>query len=274
MRSIRALFLLLAAVSVSQPAAAQKATIRIGGTGSSIGIMQLLGDAYSRNNPGIQFAVIPGLGTTGSLAALAAGKLDIAFVPRPLKAEESARGFAATGFARTPFVIAVKQDHPASAITLGELTRYYAVPNSTWPDGARVRVVMRPADDSDTGRLRAISPAIAAAADQALQRPGMIIAPTDQEAADILQRTPGAFGTLTLGLILAERRPLKALAIDGRKPSLAALDSGDYPYAKTLYAITSTGTGAAAKKLLAFAHSDAGAAILRQNGFLPVRTGK
>lgn len=274
MRSIRALFLLLAAVSVSQPAAAQKETIRIGGTGSSIGIMQLLGNAYSRNNAGIQFTVIPGLGTTGSLAALAAGKLDIAFIPRPLKTEESARGLAATEFARTPFVVAVQQNHPASAITLDELTRYYAVPNSTWPDGARVRVVMRPAEDSDTERLRAISPAIAAAADQALQRPGMIIAPTDQETADILQRTPGALGTLTLGLILAERRPLKALAIDGRKPSLAALESGSYPYAKTLYAFTAAGTGPAAKRFLAFARSDAGAAILRQHGFLAARAGK
>jgi phosphate transport system substrate-binding protein len=274
MRNIRALFLLLSAVAVSQPAAAQKETVRIGGTGSSTGIMQVLGDAYSRNNPGIRLTVIPGMGTTGSLAALAAGKLDIAFVPRPLKTEESTRGLAATEFARTPFVIAVKRDHPVSAITLDELARYYAAPNPTWPDGARVRVVMRPAEDSDSERLRAISPAIAAAVDQAMQRPGMIIAATDQDTADILQRTPGALSTLTLGLILAERRPLKALAIDGRKPSLAALESGSYPYAKTLYAFTAAGTGSAAKRFLAFAHSDAGTAILRQHGFLAPRAGK
>ena len=107
-----------------------------------------------------------------------------------------------------------------------------------------------------------------------MQRPGAIIAATDQDTADLLQRTPGALSTLTLGLILAERRPLKALAIDGRKPSLAALASGDYPYAKTLYAVTAAGTSPAAKNFLAFARSDAGVAILRQHGFLAVRTGK
>jgi phosphate transport system substrate-binding protein len=242
-------------------------TVTAGGTGASFGIMRLLGEGFAAAQPGIRVVVAPNLGTSGGYRALAAGRIDIALGSRPPVPAEG-KGLQTSEFARSPFVVAVQRSNPAGSIAMGELERYYGDANAAWPDGARVRVVLRPASETDTALLRAFSPNLARAVDQAAKRAGMLLGPSDSDAADLLERTPGALGATTLGLILAERRALKALALDGQSPSIAAMAAGRYRHVKTLYLVTSEGVSPAARKFIAYARSKSGAAILEKHGFL------
>ncbi|MDH4190890.1 MAG: substrate-binding domain-containing protein [Betaproteobacteria bacterium] len=248
--------------------ASAQALVRMGGSGAGAGIVRQLGDAFTTLHPTIRVVYAPNLGSGGGYRALSTGRLDISVGSRLPKSGEG-KGLKVERFARSPFVIVVQQRNAASAITIPVLEHYYRDPGATWPDGTRVRLVLRPADDSDTALLRAFSPGVSAALDQGLQRPGMLLGPSDTDAADLVERTPGALGTTTLGLILAERRALKALELDGKRPSPEAIAKGQYPHVKTLYLATSAATGAAARQFIAFMRSARGAALLREYGFLP-----
>lgn len=69
--------------------------MRIGGTGSAIGTMKLLGDALARQDMAFQYTVVPNLGSSGGLRALQAGAIDIALISRRLRADEVDGGLVA-----------------------------------------------------------------------------------------------------------------------------------------------------------------------------------
>lgn len=80
-----------------------------------------------------------------------------------------------------------------------------------------------------------------------------------------------AAGPGTLALILSERRPLRALPVNGVMPSVAALARGVYAYSKPLYLVTAPHPSEAARAFAAFVRSEQGARILLDNAYLPVK---
>jgi phosphate transport system substrate-binding protein len=167
---------------------------------------------------------------------------------------------------RTPFVVAVGGAVAVTGLTSAELVEIYAGRTTAWRDGSRLRLILRSKGDSDTERLRAISPAMSQALDASLARAGITIAPTDQDAADAIESIPGAVGTTTLLLIRAEGRSLKPLALDGVVPSLKSLVDGSYPYHKQYYLVTQGPPAGATQRFLAFLKSPQGREILIRFG--------
>jgi len=261
-------FALAAALSLAAPAAVAQ-TIKIAGTGAAVGAMVLLAAEFRRSEPGVSFGSIEAIGSGGAIRAALAGALDIALISRPLGAADAAAGARAIEYARTPFVLAVSSSLPVRTITRAELARIYAGSMDAWPSGGRVRPVLRPADDIDTRYLKALAPEVGLAVEQALKRAGMLVASTDREAADIIEKTPGAIGASSLGLIWSEARAMHALALDGVAPSLQALESGAYPHHKRLYmVIGKKGLTPQAKRFAEFVTSAPGKALLKRTGHL------
>lgn len=245
------------------------APLRIGGTGSATGGVQLVAEAYRRAQPRQPVQVLTAMGSAGGIQALSAGRLDVALSNRaPSDAERAAFEFDAVEYARTPFVIAVHRSLGVSALSAAELARLFE-PGASFAGGQRARPVLRLADATDTRLLHSFSPAVAAAAEAAGTRRGMLNAATDADAADQLQNTPGAFGGSTLAQILSEKRPLVALTIDGRAPTLENLASGTYPQHKRLFAITAKSPTPAVAGFMAFLRSAAMQALLKAHGHLP-----
>jgi phosphate transport system substrate-binding protein len=110
---------------------------------------------------------------------------------------------------------------------------------------------------------------MAQAANAALAREGMLIATTDTESADALERIPGAVGTAALSTLVSERRALKAVTINGHEASTKALAAGRYPWHKTIYLITHENTPPAVANFIRFAGTPAARAILSDNGNVP-----
>ena len=129
---------------------------------------------------------------------------------------------------------------------------------------------MRPKSDSDTTVLGNMFPGMAAAIEDARQRPDVPIAATDQDNADMAERIPGSLTGSTLSQVKMERRSLRFVAIDGVEPSLDNLESGAYPFAKPIYFVLPANKSPLAERFIAFLGSPVGRAALRATGNLPV----
>ena len=265
-RAVAVLSVLL--VSGSRSAVAE--AIRISGTGGAMETMRILGEAFRKTHPDTRIVLFQGMGSSGGIKATLAGRLDIGLSGRPLSGEERARGIQETKYARTPFVFAVNRTVGISGLTLEKVVEIYAGKRD-WEKGKRIRLVLRPREDSDYPILKSMSPAMSAAVDIALSRKGMILATTDHDAADIIENVPGAFGGTTLSLVLSERRSLRVLALDGVAPSVQTMIDRSYPYSKTFYMVTRNNPPAAVRRFMDFVRSPEGTAILERNGQGAVR---
>jgi len=241
-------------------------TIRIGGTGSALGAIQLIAEKFSQSNPSIGITAVANLGSAGAIKAVSSGAIDLALSSRPLTADEAKLGVSQLEYARTPFVFAVATKSAVHAITRLELAEIYAGKMAKWPDGSAVRVVLRPPSDIDTAMVKGLSPGVAQGLAAAEKRPGVQYSVTDQDAAGDLERIPGAIGPSSLALILSERRALRALRLDGVEPTPSNAASNIYPLYKQLFFVTGAKRSPAVERFIAFVQSAAGRKILAENG--------
>ena len=250
--------------------AVAQSVVRINGTGSGTGGMRRLAQAFMQAHPNVKVEVQPALGSSGGISALIAGQIELAVSNRKPKDGELAQlPMQSTEYARTPVVIAVSRDLGVTALTSTQLAALFAEGAATYPNGKRARPVLRLSDATDTELVKSFSPEVATAVDAASKRRGMLSASTDSDAADLVEHTAGAFALSTLALIDSENRPLTALAVDGRVPSVASLLDGSYPYYKSLWMIVGTNAGAQTKLFAGFVQSGPGQAVLRAYGHAP-----
>lgn len=262
----RAIALAAALFTLSATSTAIAEEIKIGGTGNALGAMQLLGDAFGKQNPDMKVTVLPSLGSSGAIKAVPKGAIDIGLSSRPLTEDESKRGAIAVEYARTPLVFAAPATTRATNITTEQLVDIYSGKLLNWPDGSALRPVLRQPGDDNTRQVRNISPALDSALSIAEQRPGMLFAMTDQEAVSKIENTSGALGVTTLALIISENRQVRALTLDGIEPTVTNAVSGSYPHYKRLFLITLSKPSAAVQRFIAFIQSPAGREILTQTG--------
>jgi len=258
--------LLVANTARAGEADATAVVVRIGGTGSSLGTMQHLVDAFRKTHPQADFVIVPSLGSGGGIKALRAGVIDVALISRPLKETERGPDIMAVEYARTPLVFATAMPATVVALTMPDLVSIYVGERKTWPNGRPLRLVLRPESESDTDIIKSVSPEMSQAVMGALARPGMIMALTDKASADSLETIPGAFGTTTLAQIISENRGLQPLVIDGVTPSLTTLVEGKYRYYKTFFTVTGPKTSPLAQEFTVFVRSATGREILQSNG--------
>lgn len=244
---------------------------RIGGTGSALGTMRLMADAMAKQGsiPG-GLTIVPNLGSSGAMRALQAGAIDAALISRQLKPEETAAGLVGFEYGRSPFAF-VSSKSSVKNITSATVADILSGRTTSWPDGQPVRFVMRPQSDGDNIYLASMSPEIEKALKIAHQRPGMVMAPTDQEAADETERLPGSLGANTLALVLSEHRKLNVIALNGVVPSAKALATGAYPYFKPLLIVTRGAPSGALLQFVEYIKSPQGRAILEANGHFVAR---
>jgi phosphate transport system substrate-binding protein len=254
------------------PATAPAETVvRIGGTGSALGTMTQLAEAYEKSHPGIRIQILPSLGSTAGIKAVLGGGIDLALASRPLMEIERQQGAVAVEYARSPFVFVTNAKVNKKDVTTRELERFYNNPAASWPDGGRIRLILRPETDIDTKLVRGLSPGMEQAVKAALARPGMIVAITDQESTDAVVRTPGALGCAALSEIISENRPVNVLSFNGVQPGGRSIADRSYPLAKSFYLVTTPKSPAEARQFAEFVRSPAASRILTKSGNLIVK---
>jgi len=239
--------------------------LSIGGTGSAEPIVRLLFEEFRKQSPEINLNLVsPPLGSGGGIAALMAGRIDMAFISRSLKPQEQAALGAAVEICKTPFVLASRGGQRRAGFTLDELASVYEAQVPTWENGVPVRIVMRTTDDSDSKTLASMSPAVAEALKHAHQRAGMVLAMDDMETLDLLARTPGSLGPTNLALLRAAGSQLIVFPINGVTPSAATLRNGSYPWSKTLTMVAPARPSPGAEKFARFVQSSPARSLLQR----------
>lgn len=241
-------------------------TVTIGGTGAGMGTMTMMGKAFEKLHPEHSIKVLPSLGTSGGIKALQSGALQIAVANRDVTHEEKAAGLSATKYGTTAFVFVGHAQTPPIDLTNEKVADIYSGKQYSWSNGQAIRVVLRPVQDADTKSLNMISPAIAAAVSAGRTRSGMVVAITDTDSADQVEKTPNAFGTSTLALLLSENRNVHLFSLHKVKPSVQSINDGSYPYTKAMYVVASASSSVGARQFLQFIGSPKGAAILKKTG--------
>jgi phosphate transport system substrate-binding protein len=245
--------------------------VKIGGTGSALGTMKQLAEAYEKSHPGISIRILPSLGSTAGINAALGGGIDLALASRPLTEMERQQGAVEREYARSPFVFVTNPKVNKKDVSIRELEGIFSNPAANWPDGSRIRLILRPEKDIDSKLIRGLSPAMELAVKAALARPGMIVAITDQESTDVVIRTPGALGGATLTEIISENRPVNVLSLNGVKPSAKSVADSSYPLIKSFYLVTTPKTPAVAQQFAEFVRSPAAVRILTKTGNMVVK---
>ncbi|OGT21528.1 MAG: hypothetical protein A2V90_05975 [Gammaproteobacteria bacterium RBG_16_57_12] len=270
---MRIVLLIFWLMGIGQSAQAGSSII-IGGSGTDLGTFRLLVKQFNARHPEITVKIPLSVGSAGAAKGIGSGVLHIGLLTRPLKEEERSLGIRQLLYARTPLVIAVHEDSKQNDISHVLLQDFLAGTRLTWPDGERLRLILRPSRDSDIEMLRSAFPEMSAALDLAYQRKGLPVALTDQEAADMIAHTPGGVGISSLALVLSERLTLKILKLDGVIPSVQTIADGSYPLSKSLYMAVNEQVSPEAQKFIDFVFSPQGAAVLQDTGHWVVKQGE
>lgn len=240
--------------------------LKIGGVGSSLGPMRIIADAFEKSHPQVKVKILPSLGSTGGTRAVLSGAIDIGLSGRSMKDDERQQGAVETEYAKSPFVFVTNSISAATDLKIHELAEIYEGKRQAWPDGSRVRLVLRPAADVDTSMLESISPEMSRAVKIALSRSGMIVAITNQESDEAVEKIPGSLGTSTLTQVISEKRKLKILAVDGVMPTVRNLSQGSYPLVKSFFIVTKPKPSALAQKFIDFLRTREARKILEETG--------
>jgi phosphate transport system substrate-binding protein len=257
--------LLLVTVETS---AARAEILRAGGTGSASMMLRRLGDAFAARVPGTSIEVVPALGSTGAIAAVVDGALDFAISARPLKPEEAAKSLTETVLARTVFGLASSYPHPGN-IASSDVAGFFTNPTSSWPDGTRLRIILRPRSEADSAILGKAYPDMVGAIEQLRLRSELPVAATDQDNVRMAERIPGSLVVATFAQMQTEKPSLHFLTIDGIAPTLENFERGAYPYHKDFYLILPARRAATVDQFVAFVRSPDGTKLLRETGNLP-----
>jgi phosphate transport system substrate-binding protein len=243
--------------------------LRTGGTGSALETLRRLGAAFSKIEPDTRIEVVEGLGSSGGIAAVAAGALDFAVSGRPLGPTDN-QSLKGSVIARTPFCLASSHPTPGNVRSV-DIAGLIGSANSLWADGTPVRLILRPRSESDTQLLAGYFPETAAALEKARQRNEIPVAVTDQDNAKVAENLAGSLTAISFAQMQTETPRLSLLSIDGVPPTLENLESGKYPYGKNLHIIVPANTKPALDRFIAFARSPQGRDVLQANGSLPVQ---
>lgn len=253
------------------PVAAAASVVRIGGTGAAYPVLERLIAEFQHGEPGIRVELVkPATGSGAGVRAVLQGNFDMAISGRHLSDSESGQ-LAEKDWTASPLAFVINGDVGIKNLTRGELGRIYRGEKLQWPDGTPIRLILRPASDSDTRLIRTLAPEVDEAVTRAMSRSGMVIATHDLENAEILAKAKGVFGTITLCQLRSQRMDFQPLTLEGIAPAIATQRAGSYPMIKPFLIVTRKKILPATGQFIEFLHSPAARHILLQNDCTAVK---
>jgi phosphate transport system substrate-binding protein len=222
MKKIAMLFaVLLVAVLFSIPAMAEE--IQIVGTGAGAEIIDGLGKAFSKGNPGVTISVPKSIGSGGGIKAVGTDANKLARVGRGIKDNEKSYGLTYLPVAKLPIVIMTHKGVGVKNLTPQQICDIFSGKITNWKEvggkEAAIRVVRR--EDGDSS-LEVLQKALPGFKDIAITTKSKTTL-SDPETIELVEKTPGtiSFGTYPN----AKVSDVTAVTIGGKNAA-----SADYLY--------------------------------------------
>ena len=254
----------------ASPAALTAGPLKLGSTGAAAGLLQRLADSFAAQASQHEVETIPGLGSAGSIAAVAAGAIDLAISSRDINDKEKAQGVASVPLFETPYIFVSSSAAPLS-LSHQDVLGYYAGTTRSYPNGESIRLILRPRSDANSLYITSAIPGMMAAQEQARLRHDLPVAGTDQDNMQHLKSIAGAFSGLTLTQLSTEPNTLQRVRLNNVEGTIETMNSGAYPHRMMMFIITGKSTGPVARAFLAYVASPEGQRIIEKAGGQPVQ---
>lgn len=260
-----AVFVLAFALLPAGIGAVRAAELKVGGTGAAYGILLRMSDAFGKAFPDDKLTVIPGLGSSGGIQAVAEGALQFSFTSRDLKTEERAKGLVLAPVFDTLFIFVTSHPQPPK-LTKADVVAIHDGALKNWPDGKQIKPILRNKTESVTAFLNANFEGMPKAMDRLRLRPDVPVAATDQDNFDIAEKIEGSFSAGTLAQLLTEKPRLRKIAFDGIEASIETMENGSYPLRMRTYIVMKSERSPVEQRFLAFLDSPQAQKVFRENG--------
>jgi phosphate transport system substrate-binding protein len=269
----------------NQPYAHGRTVIQNIGSDTIVNLAQAWAEEYATVEPSVSVEVSGG-GTGTGVAALINGTADIANCSRHMEAGEIAKVKAADGLEPTQNIVGydalaifAHKDNPLEEITIEQLAAIYSEkgPVRSWAD-LSVQV-----PDCQSGEMILVSrqsnsgtyyyfreSILGKGVDFKL---GTLDLHGSKDVVELVSRTPCAIGYSGMGYATPNVKMLRVARKPGDTafaPNVENTQTGKYPIARPLYMYTRGATKDAVKKYLKWVQSEAGQAIVRATGYVPI----
>ncbi len=228
-------------------------------------VIGALGEAFSADNPGVNFTYNP-TGSGSGIQAVAEGRCDIGLSSRALKDEEKAQGLTETVLALDGIAVIVHPDNPVADLTTEELAGIYTGKITNWKDvgGADAEIVLigREAGSGTRDGFESIT----GTKDACQYRQELT------STGDVITTVAGNANAIGYASLAAVKDTVKTLEVDGVAPSEAAVKDGSYTVQRPFVLVTKQGAALsdAAQKFFDFALSSDAAPLSSAAGAVPV----
>jgi len=259
----------LIALGLALPAAAEKIVME--GSTTVLPIAQKAAEVYMNYHSDADISVRGG-GSGVGIAAIIDGSCDIANSSRAIKESELEKGVAngkqikANVIAMDGIAAIVNPGNKLNALAKEQLKAIYTGSISNWSqlggDNQKIVVISR---DTSSGTFEAFGTLVL---DGAKVRPDALMQASNQAVASIVSRTPGAIGYVGLGFMSSG---VKALEIDGVRPSAETVLTGKYVIGRPLFMYTNGEPKGLVKAFLDFIKSAEGQKLAEEEGFVALK---
>ncbi len=246
-------------------------TVTVKGSTTVLPIAQACAEEFMNENTGTDISVQGG-GSGAGIAALLDATTDIADASRPIKDEELnkavSRGIIprAHVVARDGIAVIVNLSNSIAGLTQGELKDIYTGKISSWSSlgggSDKIVVISR---DSASGTFETFNEL---ALDKAKVRPDALLQASNNAVVSAVAKTPGAIGYVGLGYVTPQ---VKAVPIDGVKPTKETVLSGQYSLSRSLFMYTNGEPQGETRAFIDFVLSATGQKIAEENGYIGLK---
>ncbi|KMY66297.1 phosphate ABC transporter substrate-binding protein [Desulfocarbo indianensis] len=269
----KAVIALLLAVMLAPAAMALAGqAITISGSTTVLPLAQRTAEEYMKRYPDVRISVA-GTGSGDGIRALIDGTADIGNSSRDLKDKEKKLALQ-KGVEVAKHVVAldcivpvVHPSNPVSDLTTEQLGAIYAGKVRNWSQvGGEDRQVVAISRDSSSGTFEVWNHKVLG--ERVRVRPDAQLQASNGAVAQAVAGNKYAIGYVGLGYV---HEQVKALKVNGVKPSPETARSGAYPIARGLNMFTKASPKVAVQGFIDFVLSPLGQEIVVREGFVPVR---
>jgi len=249
-------------------------TINVAGSDTMVNLAQAWAEKFNEENAGVQITVKGG-GSGNGIAALINKTVDFANASREIKSEEESAAEAAgvdpveTEVARDGVVVIVNTANGVTDLTKEQLGKIYAGEITNWKDvgGADAEIVLLGRDTSSGTYGFIKDEVLGKLPNKPEYAKSMRNLQSSQAIVDEVGKNPNAIGYVGLGY---ENATIKPVAVDGTQSSLESVLDGTYALSRGLYMYSDGELDGVKKAYVEWILSDAGQAIIEEQGFVPL----
>ena len=248
-------------------ASASAGQITVAGSTTCLPIAEVAAEAFEEET-GVN-VLVSGLGSSAGIEAVSNGTAEIATSSRSLNAEEEKLGLTTIPIAHDGIAVIVNTENPVQNLSVEQLRGIYAGEITNWsevggPD-LPIQLVNR---DEASGTREAFKSIVMDGAP--FDRSAAVLSGTGQ-VRDVVSRTPGAIGYISLGFVesaYAETQ-VRAISVNHVEPSESTIASGGYPISRDLYFFTKGEATDSTAEYIDYVLSEDMDKQVREAGFIP-----